>query len=257
MQCTNSGLASAVLAVGLCCLSAAGARAQAAPAVSNVAVVETSGQFAGRAPAPERDEADEAQRKPMGWAGVGVKVGVSGVSGGKLTIMGQEGRIEGRTGVHVALPINLGGDGFGWTIEPFFGQSTAGRALKDNAGNVVGDESVSLQALGIYTGPTINIQAMDALYIGFGFGLKGAYLLNDSFEYAADVYGRVPVNATYYLSRKLALVAEVGFGYGVSAYADKPRVVVDSAARTVRNVKDDPQFGLAYTWDATIGIRLP
>jgi hypothetical protein len=256
MQCTNFGVAGAALAVAFCCLSGESAHAQATPAVSNVAVVESSGQFAGSAPAPENDADDADEHNPMGWAGIGLKVGVAGVSAGKLTVMGQEGRIDGRTGVHVALPINLGGDGFGWTLEPFFGQSSVGHAVKDNAGNVVGAESVSLQAVGLYTGPTVNFHVLDPLYVGFGIGLKGAYLLNSSFEYAADVYGRVPVHATYYVSRKFALVAEVAFGYGASAYVDKPRVVVDSA-RNAHNVKDDPQFGLAYTWDATIGVRLP
>jgi hypothetical protein len=212
--------------------------------------MESSDHFAGSTPAPEND-ADEARRDPMGWAGIGLKVGVAGVGAGKMTVMGQETRTEGRTGVHVALPISLGGDGFGWTLEPFFGQSSVGHAVKDNAGNVVGTESVGLQAVGLYTGPTINLHVIDPLYVGFGIGLKGAYLLNNSFEYAADVYGRVPVHATYYVSRKFALVAEVAFGYGASAYVDKPRVV------NARNVKDDPQFGLAYTWDATIGVRLP
>jgi hypothetical protein len=256
MQCTNLGLAGAALAVGFCCLSPAAGQAQAAPSVSNVAVVESSGQFAGYAAAPENDAAEEAKRNPMGWAGIGLKLGVAGVGGGKFTVMGQETRTEGRMGLHVALPINLGGDGFGWTLEPFFGQSSVGRALKDNAGNVVGDTSVNLLAVGIYTGPTINIHVMDPLYVGFGLGIKGAYLLNDSFQYAADVYGRVPVHATYYLSRKLALVAEVGFGYGASAYVDKPHVVVDSSG-SEHNVNDDPKLGLAYTWDTTIGVRFP
>jgi hypothetical protein len=256
MQCTNLGLASTALAVGFCCLSAASAQAQAAPAVSNVAVVESSGQFASYATPPQNDAAEEAERNPMGWAGIGVKVGVAGVGAGKFTVMGEETRTQGRMGLHVALPINLGGDGFGWTLEPFFGQSSVGRAVKDNVGNVVGDASVNLHAIGIYTGPTFNFHALDPLYVGFGLGVKGAYLLNDSFQYAADVYGRVPVHATYYLSNKLALVAEVGFGYGASAYADKARVVVD-ASGSKRNVNDDPRLGLAYTWDTTIGVRFP
>jgi hypothetical protein len=255
MQYTNLSAASAALTLAFCSLSASRAHAQATPAVSTVAVVESSGHLAGSA--AEEDSSDEDKRNPMGWAGVGLKVGVAGVSGGKLTVMGHDGRVEGRTGLQVSLPINLGGDGFGWTIEPLFGQAAVGRAVKDNAGNVIGDESVSLKGVGFYTGPTINFHVMDPLYIGFGVGLKSAYLFNDRFEYAADVYGRVPVHATYYLSNKLALVAELGFGYGASVYADKPRVVVDQTTRSARNVKDDPAFGLAYTWDATIGVRLP
>jgi hypothetical protein len=248
-------MASAAFAMGVCWLSADSANAQAKQAVSNSAVIESAGQFA--APAPENDAAAQAGRHPMSWAGIGVKVGAAGMSGGKLTVMGQESRTDSRMGVHVAVPINLGGDGFGWTFEPYFSQSSVAHELKDGSGNAVGAENVNLNALGMYTGPTINIHVMDPLYVGFGVGIKGAYVLNGSFEYAADLYGRVPVHATYYLSRTFALVAEVGFGYGMSAFADKPRVVVDSDTRRAQNVKDDPQFGLAYTWDATIGIRLP
>ena len=257
MQYTNLRLASFALAVGFCLFSAGAASAQATQAVSNASLVESSGHLVRPTRAPKDDDAERAERNPMGWAGIGVKVGVAGVGAGKLSVMGQQGRTDSRTGVHVALPISLGGDGFGWTFEPYFSQSSIAHDLKDGVGNVVGAENVNLQALGMYMGPTFNIHAADPLYVGFGLGLKGAYVLNNGFDYAADVYGRVPVHATYYMSRALALVAEVGFGYGASVFADKPKVMVDDASGNARNVKDDPLYGLAYTWDATIGVRLP
>jgi hypothetical protein len=245
-------LASLALAMGLSCLSSGTARAQAKQAVSNVTLAGSSQKLAAK-----QDAADEERKNPMGWAGIGVKVGVAGMTTGKLTVMGQQGRTEGRMGVHVALPITLGGDGFGWNFEPYFMQSSIAHETKDTQGTVTGSENVGLTALGMYTGPIFNIHAMDPLYIGFGLGIKGAYLMNKGFDYAADLYGRVPVHATYYFNRTIAMTADVGFGYGVSAFADKPRVMIDPVSRSLKNVKDDPLFGLAYTWDATIGVRLP
>ena len=253
MKFTNWGLAGIALALGFCCLKTESASAQAKQAVSNVTMVSASSQLNEKS-----DDVDaERDRHPMGWAGIGVKVGTAGMGAGKLTVMGQEGRTQARLGVHVALPITLGGDGFGWNIEPYFMQSSIEHGVKNQSGNVIGSENVALSALGLYTGPSATFQATRALYVGFGLGIKGAYLFNDGFDYAVDLYGRVPVHATYYLTRSIAMTAEVGFGYGASAFADKPRVTVDPVSRQAKNVKDDPLFGLAYTWDATIGIRLP
>jgi len=245
-------LASFALAMGLSCLSTESASAQAKQAVSNVTVVGTSQKMVA-----QDDSAARARKNPMGWAGIGVKVGAAGVTSGKLTIMGQEGRTAGRMGLQVAVPITLGGDGFGWSFEPYYMKSTIAHDAKNSQGNVTGNANVDLTSLGMYTGPIFNVHVMDPLYIGFGFGVKGAYLMNKGFDYAADLYGRVPVHATYYFNRTVAMTAEVGFGYGASAFADKPRVMVDPVSRSLKNVKDDPLFGLAYTWDATIGFRVP
>jgi hypothetical protein len=247
------GLASVALALGSFCLSTKSASAQANQAVSNVTMVSASGQLR-----QEKDDGDsERDRHPMGWAGIGLKVGTAGISAGKLTVMGQEGRTQARLGLQVALPITLGGDGFGWNFEPYYMQSQIGHDAKSELGAVIGSEDVALHALGMYMGPTANFQATRSLYLGFGVGIKGAYLVNRSFDYAVDLYGRVPLHATYYVTRSVALTAEVGFGYGASAFADKPRMMIDSTTRSLKNVKDDPLFGLAYTWDATIGMRLP
>ena len=253
MKFTKWYLASAVLALGLFCLAPSSAQAQAKQAVSNIILAGPSHERASA----RNDDAQSPGKHPMGWAAIGVKVGTAGMSAGKLTVMGQQGHTQARLGLHVAVPITLGGDGFGWNFEPYFMQSSITHDLKNDAGSVVGSENVGLKALGLYTGPVFNIHATDALYIGFGLGVKGAYLMNKGFDYAADLYARVPVHATYYLSRSVALTAEVGFGYGASVFADNPRMTVNPYAGTVTNVKDDPLFGLAYTWDASVGVRLP
>jgi hypothetical protein len=185
------GLASVALAMGLSCLSTGSASAQAKQAVSNVTLIGSSQQLAA-----QNDSADQARKNPMAWAGIGVKVGVAGMSSGKLTVMGQQGRTDQRMGLHVAVPITLGGDGFGWNFEPYYAQSSIAHETKNSQGTVIGTANVGLTALGMYTGPIFNIHATDPLYIGFGFGIKAGYLMNKGFDYAADLYGRVPVHAT-------------------------------------------------------------
>jgi hypothetical protein len=250
----TQGFASLALALGFHCLVTGSAEAQAKQAVGNMAVVGASGQLAS-----ERgdDADDERARHPMGRAAIGVKVGAVGMGAGKLTFAGQKGQLDPRVGVQVSLPILLGGDGFGWNFEPYFMSSSISHDLKNSTGNVVGSESVSLNAVGMYMGPTFTFQITRPLYLGFGLGIKGAYMPNRDFDYAADLYARVPVHATYYVARRFALTAEIGFGYGASVFADKPVVTTDPITRAVMNTKDDPQFGLAYTWDASIGVRLP
>lgn len=250
----TKGLAGFALALGWCCLSTGSAEAQSQQAVSNVSIVGASGQLG----AERSDDGDEKpDPHPMGKAGLGLKVGTAGITAGKLTVAGQEGRTQPRLGVQVSLPILLGGDGFGWNFEPYFMSSSISHDVKSEFGNVVGSESVALKALGMYTGPTFTFQVTAPLYIGFGLGVKADYVFNKDFDYAADLFGRIPVHATYYLSRTIALTAEAGFGYGASVFADKPTMTVNPTTRAVTNVKDDPLYGLAYTWDASIGVRLP
>lgn len=233
--------------------------AQASQAVTTMAP-STASADAVAPPAANQEQNDddsEAKKHPMGWAGIGVKVGVASVGAGKASISGFEGRTDSRFGMQLAMPIHLGGDGASFTLEPYMAMSSVSHDTKDSMGQVTGSESVNLNAYGVYLGPTFNIHVARPVYVGFGFGIKGAYLANNAFDYAVDAYGRVPLHATYYVSNSCALVAEVGLGYGGSLFVDKPQVAVDVASRTARNVKDDPQFGTAFTWDASFGVRLP
>jgi hypothetical protein len=174
-------------------------------------------------------------------------------------VQGYEGRTDRRVGLHVSVPLYLGGSGFGWVIEPMLQRSEVLRSTKDELGNVTGSESVDVLGLGGYTGPLVNIQATRALYMGIGLGAKVLYLTNDAFDYALDLYGRVPVSGTYYVNDHLALMVELGLGYGVSVFADKPTPVVSDDENTllVRNASDDPEFGSAFAWDLSFGVRLP
>jgi hypothetical protein len=252
-------IVSSVVALSACAFSTEVAHAQSHAAVSSMAEAQ-GGASALTPPDPSaqlNDDEKEAHEHPMSWAGIGVKVGLASIATGKGNIYGQQGRIDSRMGAHVAVPINLGGEGASFTLEPYFSRSDVSHDVKDTAGVVTGTSSVGLSAYGVYLGPTFNIHVARPLYLGFGFGVKGAYLQNNAFDYAFDAYARVPLHGTYYVNNSLAFVAEVGLGYGASVFVDKPTIVVDPVTRSVRNTRDDPQFGTAFTWDASFGVRLP
>jgi hypothetical protein len=215
----------------------------------------------------QQDTADEPERSsnPMAPFGIGLQLGVAGTGAGSAVVdtcafsmCGRyQGHTERRVGLHLAVPIYLGGRGFGWVFTPMLQRSDVQHFTKDPLGNVTGQASVSLVGFGGYTGPQVQIHALRALYVGLGIGAKIMYLRNNAFDYALDLYGRIPVSATYYVRDQLGLVMEMGFGYGASAFADAPRVMIDPVTRTAKNVKDDPQFGYAFAWDLSFGVRLP
>lgn len=210
----------------------------------------------------KRDERKPRFTSPMPYAGVGLKLGVAGTRAGERTFDFDENyRFESRTdkrlGLHLSVPIYLGGKGFGWVFEPMLQKSSVSHALKDNLGRIVGAEDVGVLGLGMYTGPQVQIHASNALYLGIGLGAKVLYLANDAFEYAFDVYGRAPLTVTYYVHQHLAFICELGLGYGISVFADAPRPMLDTTTGIVRNVSDDPEVGSAFAWDFTFGVRLP
>jgi hypothetical protein len=190
------------------------------------------------------DEGSEESKDPMGWIGLGLKLGVAGNGEGEFETSGVTGTIDSRTGFNLALAINMGGDGFGWLIEPYL-----------NLASVEGVDAVTLAkkdygvtTFGLYTGPSINIHIMDPLYIAVGAGLKLGYSSSDAFDLGLDVFGRVPVTGTYYIMDDVAAVAELGLGYGVTGFASVPNTV---------DTDPDVNFGSALTWDFSVGARWP
>ena len=222
----------------------------------------------------EDDRSSSRDRTPMGRASIGLNVGMAGSGVGKYELKVKDvsvpGEVDSRSGLYLALPIHVGGDGFGWTFSPYLSRSSITHKLKDSEGYEVGSEDTSLSAYGLYTGPVMNFQVAQPLYLGIGAGIKLAYILNETYDYAADAYGRVPLSATYYITDQLAIVAETGIGYGVSAFIDKsvtnPNVVgvnqkaIESGSYSlddVRTTDEEPKFGKAFAWDFSIGVRLP
>jgi hypothetical protein len=243
-------------------------------------VLTLGGAFAASAqaqeaaqPAPAAEQEDggaeaEESKHPMGWIGVGLKLGAGGVGSGSFDNPVYDAELAGgagmagvagggangcsvfeptcdtdsRAGFQISLPISMGGDGFGWDLEPYANFASGASAY------------------GMYTGPKFDIHIIDPLYVGFGFGLKAAYVASDNFDYAADLYGRVPIRGTYYLLNDLGLTAELGLGYGMSGYATVPTEDIDAngdGTPEVEGKEGDFAFGSALTWDFSVGVRWP
>ncbi len=183
------------------------------------------------ADATEAAAKSDEKKEPMGWFGIGLKLGVGGVGGSEIEMGGIATKTEARTGFLVALPLNFGGDGFGWIIEPSF--------MMDS----------NINATGFYTGPTINFHVIDPLYVGFGLGPKFAYLSGENLDLGLDVGARVPITATYYLHHDIGLTAELGLGYTASGHKAK--------AIPLANEKPSLSFGTAFAWDVSVGVRWP
>lgn len=176
-------------------------------------------------PEPDKDTTD-----PMGWFGIGLKLGLGGVGESEFEISNVTVKTDSRSGFQLAVPINLGGDGFGWIFEPYL--------------NLDSD----VTAAGLYLGPTFNIHIMDPLYVGFGLGLKFASLSGDGFDAGVDIGGRIPITATYYLLNDIGLLAELGLGYTASGF--KPKEIPGGP-------EPELNFGSAFAWDFSVGVRWP
>jgi|GEM_PF-4626312 len=191
------------------------------------------------------EEPDEASKDPMGWLGIGVKVGFASVGSSSITLNASDVGAptvagmqipyahtfvtEKRTGLQISVPLNLGGDGFGWVIEPYF-------------------HLAAYKATGIYTGPTINLHLAAPIYFGFGFGPKVSILKADELNFGIDIGGRVPFTLHWYLANDLALVGEFAIGYTATGIIKKPAPGMDAG---------DLSFGGAFTWDFGVGVRFP
>ena len=223
--------------------------------------------------ASETATSKKRSEDPMGELGLSLKLGMAHVAAGDIPNpfysraaeaaiaadpsiadqLGTDGcslsdrrcKTRGRFGLQLALTLHMGGDGFGWDVEPYI--AFAGHA----------------KAYGVYLGPKFDIHVADPVYIGFGFGAKGAYVVADGWARAADIAGRIPVHAIVYLADNVALVAEFAFGAGASGYLanERQELNIDDPQNPGQqiNLGSTPEmtFGVARTWDLTFGIRFP
>jgi hypothetical protein len=266
---TPASGSSAEAAPALAAPAESGARGLAAPsgqAAVSVSVT-TSGPREDAAPPP----APEHDTTPMGWASLAFRVGIAAVKAGKIenpaynpaaaakaaelpaetlaaygyigggacTLLDEQCRTKGRLGVHLVAAIHLGGDGFGWDLEPYATFNS------------------SSQAYGLYTGPKFDIHVADPLYLGFGFGLRAAYLQADGWLLGADLGGRVPFHGVLYLTDDFALELDFGIGVGASGYMSKRIAITNPVTGDMIANAPRMTFGLARAWDLTIGVRFP
>jgi hypothetical protein len=263
-----SDLPTAALTCSACCLVAL---LWAAPLRAQTAAAEASAAPAATGAPPPAQGADETERDPMDALGLTFRLGYShqnagaidnpvynqaiadaaatlpmdvlvssGLAGnGGCTVIDQRCRIPSRSGLLLAATLHLGGDGFGWDLEPYL--MSASTAL----------------ALGAYMGPKFDIHLSSPLYFGFGFGFKVAYVWADGWEHGADIGGRIPVRFTYYLLRNLALVVEGSFGAGVSGYLKEKQQITDPRNGEPLGTVPKMSFGAARVWDLSVGVRFP
>ena len=68
---------------------------------------------------PDADAAEpEEKASPMNWLGIGIKLGAGGNGEGELETELGTTTVASRAGFQMSMPLNFGGDGFGWVIEP-------------------------------------------------------------------------------------------------------------------------------------------
>lgn len=241
--------------------SSALGRAQAETAVDRAGPGATASQEPV-SDTPTRESPSSADPNPMDTFSISIKFGEAGNGVARLSRNVKTGSfpgaIDSRRGFRVALSLHLGGAGFGWTIEPYLSRSSVRSQVKDLEGSVTAFDSVDLTAYGMYTGPLVEIHVSRATYVGLGFGVMTTYIASDGFALGVDLYGRVPLSFTHYVSSQFALVLELGIGYGMTTFANKPREVTDpTRSNATTTVRDRADFGQAFAWDWSFGVRLP
>lgn len=171
------------------------------------------------------------------WFSLVPKVGFAYYGAGDITLNGITSTVPSRSGARIALGLALGGDGFGFDIEPFFTHES-GTGWTSNT-------------VGAYFGLAYRLQ-FGRFFPHIGLGLQSGYLMDDGIDLGLELHGRVPIGVTWYLLDDLGLVAELGIGYGATAIKFKlppaaPGVTVDDAIK----------FAPALSMDFTVGIRWP
>jgi hypothetical protein len=163
----------------------------------------------------------------------------SGLRGGSCTPLDKRCRTDARSGFEIAIPVQLGGSGVGFRIEPYL--TVTSRA----------------NAYGVYMGPTFELRVAKPVYLGFGFGLKSAWVKPQDWRYAIDLHGRIPAHVTLYATDDVAFVLEAAFGAGASAFVNQPRPIRNPlTGKRLQNIPN-VTFGLARTWDISLGVRFP
>lgn len=233
-----------------------------------------AGPREGLTPASEhvRDTSEEAgEHDPMNWLGLTFKFGYAAVAagtlnnptynkalaayaamlppdalamaglagGGACTPIDQKCRTAARSGFQFSLALHIGGGGLGFDVEPYL--TKGGNAF----------------AAGMYFGPRVQLHLARALYLGIGLGARAAYVALDGWKNGGDIFGRIPLQLTYYVTRNVALVAEGAFGGGISLFVSEPVTITDP--RNGKTLASTPKIavGAARGWDITLGLRFP
>jgi len=218
-------------------------------------VSPTSGQRVDDAGKPED------KKGPMAWASVGLMLGLAGNSAASMSLarfdLDIEGGVEPRRGFYMSIPVRLGGDKFAFLIQPMLQMSKVNYRKRDSYGNDYGVRQGNVTGVGAYLGPDYYARVSQSVYVGGGLGIKALYSSNETFDYAGEFYLRAPIHVTYYAKPSLGVIGEFGFGYGASLFAQAPQPTFDPYSGDIGLDTGDPNFGLGWTWDLSIGVALP
>lgn len=218
-----------------------------------------AGSASSEPPVPDMTPADQYAQPPdtdpMGFFGIGLKAGFLHFGNAtypdvnmkvksqycKETQVVENRGVPSRIGFLLSVPINIGGSGFGWILDPYMGFGKIG-------------------SYGLFTGPAINIRLSNKIYLGIGvgirFGMITAKYINDTkTAKGIDLYGRIPIDVIYYPTEDLGLLFEFGIGYGATGY--QPEYTQSTACAGVSAPKLNLQFGDTYQIDFAIGVRIP
>jgi hypothetical protein len=227
--------------------AAPAAPAEAAPAEAAPAPAPAEAAPPAAAPAPAPAETTPPEEKKdeegnMGGILIGLKLSMLMVGEGEFEykstnpITGmettQKSTIASRTDFQVTVPLNFGGSGLGFDLQPSIG---------------FGD----VTALGLYLGLAYHLEINPKTYVNFGLGPQVRYWLEDAVDIGADIMGRVPVGATYYAAPDLGLFAELGLAFGATGYKLKSNPAAAGLLPTDFNV------GTTYAFDIGVGVRWP
>jgi hypothetical protein len=195
-------------------------------------------------------EEEEDKDGPMGWGGFGVELGyqhfsdASFDSGGDPATEAIIGGIPERDNRTIALTIDLGGDGLGLQLSPYYA-----------TGEI---RQVDLTTFGLFIGGMYRPH-FGNVYPHIGIGLQAGYMSADIITYGLDLYGRVPLGITYYPLKNLGLVAELGLGWGATGvqYPTQSIEVDTGQGISVTATSPDLEFGTTTLYDVSIGLRFP
>jgi len=217
------------------------------------------GETAGEGTAAKTGQAEQGEGRdddPMGGVGLGLKAGYLFF-----------GETEYEQVVPVTLPPDISSQ-LQKRVQPSRGAPTVGLELF--LGNGLGfawDSEVYLMfddslVIGGFMGPAFRFH-IKRLYVSLGAGLRVGYLTDDSLDAGLDLYGRIPISLTYYVSDGLGLMFEFGFGWGGTGVKFKEAPVVPGLSPEQQAQFDalasdfNFQFAKTGTFDGAIGLRFP
>ncbi|HTM47027.1 MAG TPA: hypothetical protein VL137_18850 [Polyangiaceae bacterium] len=208
--------------------------AEAAPAEAAPAPAAEAAPAEAAPTTPPGDDADKAKddgEGDMGGILIGLKLSLLLVGSADVTVSGVKSTVPSRTDYQIVVPLNFGGSGFGFDLQPSIG---------------FGD----VTSFGLYLGPAYHLGIKKNLYVNFGIGPQVRYLSDSTIDMGADIQARIPVGVTYYAQPDLGLFAEIGLGYGATGYKAKvPAGTTGPAA--------DFHLGTGTAFDFGIGVRYP